>query len=66
MQEIKHATQALGVPDDHVIVLDNPNLQDGKQSEWDIDTISKVVHDFTQHHAIDTVRDTVGDARLVT
>lgn len=56
LKEIKDAVQALGVPSDHLVVLNNTHLQDGKQSDWDIDTISTVVNDFTKRHAIDTVR----------
>lgn len=56
LKEIKDAVQSLGVPDDHLVVLNNTHLQDGKQSEWDIDTISTVVNDFVKRHAIDTVR----------
>lgn len=55
LREIRSASDALGIPDDQVTVLNHTLLQDGKQSEWDIDTISSVVTDFTTRHGIDTV-----------
>ena len=40
----------------HLTIIDDPNIEDGHHTIWDMDEVVKTVEQEVDRHAIDTVR----------
>ncbi|RLN80022.1 hypothetical protein BBO99_00004818 [Phytophthora kernoviae] len=54
-KELRACATYLGLSSDHVQVLEDPKLQDGMESQWDVPHIAAIVAAYVDKHSIDVV-----------
>ncbi|POM67228.1 PigL-like protein [Phytophthora palmivora] len=55
VKELKACATYIGLSTDHVTVLEDPKLQDGMKTQWDVAHIAAIVADYVEKKKIDAV-----------
>lgn len=50
--ELLRAAAVFGIPEDHVMIVDDPMLQDGMDNDWDMELISNHIQQFVADHGV--------------
>ncbi|KAI9481574.1 MAG: phosphatidylinositol glycan [Benjaminiella poitrasii] len=54
-KELVKSCQTFGIQTSHVKPMNNPELQDGMQNQWNPSLISEIIKDYVAKHKIDTI-----------
>ncbi|KAL3658071.1 hypothetical protein V7S43_016915 [Phytophthora oleae] len=55
VKELKACATYIGLSTDHVKVLEDPKLQDGMKSQWDVAHIAAIVTEYVEKNKVDAV-----------